>query len=152
VTQPDPRAQIEHVIGRNPRLRQPLDHQQLAQMPSVRAVALGALLVPAPRARLGRLGEMHARMDRVQLLHHEAPTRRRLQRDLQLTAAKAPQEATHSLTVRRSDAGARDLARPRIEPLRGDLRSMLIKSHYDRHTGPPQAPRSNTCADYPRLS
>jgi len=29
---------------------------------------------------------------------------------------------------------------------------MLVKSHYDRHTGPPQAPRLNTCADLPRLS
>jgi hypothetical protein len=29
---------------------------------------------------------------------------------------------------------------------------MLVESHYDRHTGPPQAPRFNRCADYPRLS
>jgi hypothetical protein len=30
VPQPDPRAQIQNVIGRNPRLGQPSDHQQLA--------------------------------------------------------------------------------------------------------------------------
>jgi hypothetical protein len=29
---------------------------------------------------------------------------------------------------------------------------MLIKSHYDHPTGPPQAPRLDTCADHPRLS
>ena len=106
VTQPDPRAQVEHVIGRDPRLRQPLDHQQLAQMPGVRAVALGALFVPAPRGGLRRLGQMHPRADRAQLLDHEPPARRRLQRDLELTATKARKEATHALTVRRSDPGA----------------------------------------------
>jgi hypothetical protein len=38
VTQPHTRAHVEQVIGRDPRLRQPRDHQQLAQMPRVRAV------------------------------------------------------------------------------------------------------------------
>jgi hypothetical protein len=28
---------------------------------------------------------------------------------------------------------------------------MLVNAHYDHPTGPPQAPRLNTCADYPRL-
>ncbi len=46
VAQPDPGAQIEQVIGRNPRLGQAPDHHQLAQMPRVAAVGLGALLVP----------------------------------------------------------------------------------------------------------
>jgi hypothetical protein len=40
-------AQVEHVIGRNPGLRQSFDHQQLAQVPSVGAVGLVALLVAA---------------------------------------------------------------------------------------------------------
>jgi hypothetical protein len=39
-------AQLEQVLGRDPRLRQPADHQQLAQMARVGAIALGALLVP----------------------------------------------------------------------------------------------------------
>jgi len=92
VTQPDPRAQIEHVLGRDPRFRQPPDHQQLAQMPGVGAIALGALLGPAARRRLRRLGEMHPRPDSVQLLDHEPPSRRRLQRHLELAAAETASE------------------------------------------------------------
>jgi hypothetical protein len=48
VTRPHPGAQIEQVIGRNAGLRQLPDHQQLAQMAPIGAVALGALLVAAP--------------------------------------------------------------------------------------------------------
>jgi hypothetical protein len=152
VPQPDPRAQIEHVIGRDPRLRQPPDHQQLAQMARVRAVAVGALLVPAPRGGLRRLGQVRAGADRPQFLNHEPPAGRRLQRDLQLPIPKPAQELPHRLAMRRR------LPRPAhptgrgIDPLGGDLPSMLVKTHYDRHTGPPQAPRSRTCADLPRLS
>ena len=35
---------------------------------------------------------------------------------------------------------ARHLTGRRVHPLGGDLRSMLIQSHYDRHKGSPQAP------------
>jgi hypothetical protein len=35
-------AQIEDVLGRDPRLGQPVDHQQLAQMPGVRPIVKGA--------------------------------------------------------------------------------------------------------------
>jgi hypothetical protein len=57
VTQPHPRAQVQDVIGWDPRLRQPREHQQLAQMPGVRAIALGALLVAAPSTGLRGLGQ-----------------------------------------------------------------------------------------------
>ena len=152
VTQAHPGAQIEQVLGRDPRLRQPPDHQQLAQVPRVGAVGLGALLVPAPRRGLGRLGEMHRRPDRVQLLDHEPPARRRLQRHLEPLAGEAPEELPHVVAVRRRDARAADLAGVGVDPLGRDLRTMLIESHYDRHTGPPQAPRLTTCAHHARLS
>ena len=64
VAQPDPRAQVEQVLGRDPRFRQPADHQQLTQVARVGAIALGALLGPATRGGLGRLGQMHPRADR----------------------------------------------------------------------------------------
>jgi hypothetical protein len=152
VPQPDPGAQIEQVIGRDPGLRQPREHQQLAQMPGVRAIGLGALLGAAPRRGLGRLGQMRPAADRPDLLDHEAPTRRRLQRDVQIRAPEPVQESSHRLAMRRRDPRPAHLAGRGIDPLGGDLPSMLVKSHYDRHTGPPQAPRLNTCADYPRLS
>ena len=48
--------------------------------------------------------------------------------------------------IRRRQTRARDLPGRRVDPLGGDLRSMLIESHYDPHKGPPQAPRSKTPA------
>ncbi|HKG76260.1 MAG TPA: hypothetical protein VKA90_01960 [Beijerinckiaceae bacterium] len=61
VPQPDPSTQIQDVIGRNPGLRQPPDHQQLAQMPDVRPIVLRALLRTPQPGRLRRLGQMHHR-------------------------------------------------------------------------------------------
>jgi hypothetical protein len=103
VAQPDTRAQVEQVLGRDPRLRQPADHQQLAQVPGVGAIALGALLGPPTRRGLGRLGQMHPRPDRLQLLDHEPPAGRRLQRDLELLAAEAAGEPPHAIAVGRRD-------------------------------------------------
>jgi hypothetical protein len=143
VTQPHPRPQIEQVIGRDPRLGQPSEHQQLAQVPGVRAIALGALLRAAQVAGLRRLGQMRPAADRADLLHHEPPARRRLQRGVQIRVPEAVQEPRHRLAMRRRDARPRQLAGRRVDPLGGDLPSMLVKSHYDRHTGPPQAPRFN---------
>ena len=153
VAQPDAGAQVEQVRRRDPRLGQPADHHKLAQAAPVSAVALGRLLGLAPRGGLGRLGEMHARADRAELLDDEPPARRRLQRHLEVPAAEACCESPHRGAVGRRDTAARDLARRGVDPLGGDLRAMLIKSHYDRHPGPPQAPRSERLRGRaPRLS
>jgi hypothetical protein len=61
-------AQIKDVIGRDPRLRQPPGQPQFAVMASVRTVDLGVLVVPASGRCLGRLGQMHHRAHRPQLL------------------------------------------------------------------------------------
>jgi hypothetical protein len=42
VRTPHPGTEVEDVIGRDPRLRQPASHQQHAQMPRVRAIVLCA--------------------------------------------------------------------------------------------------------------
>ncbi len=96
VTQTDAGAQVEQVLGRDPGLRQPPDHQQLAQVPGVGAVGLGALLVAAPRRGLGRFGEMDRGAGGTELLGHEAPAGRRLQRYLQRSASReALDESAH---------------------------------------------------------
>src|ERR1022692_542026 len=77
VTQPHPRAKIKQMTGRDPALRHPAGHQQLPQMPRVRPVVLGVLLIPAQRTRLRRLREMNLSTDPAQLLDHEPPPRRR---------------------------------------------------------------------------
>src|SRR5919108_3739347 len=128
----DPGAEIEDVRGWDPRLRQPADQQQLAQMPGVSPVGLRALLRPPQPARLRRLGEMHAGADALGLLDHEPPARRCLQRDLELLPREAPQEAPARGWVRRPAPAARDLAGRKVDPLRGDLRPVLIEPHHDR--------------------
>ena len=142
VAQPDAGAQVEQVLGRDPRLRQPPDHQQLAQVAGVGAVALGALLGPAARRGLRRLGEMHlARRSPA------APRRRTASRSSPPARPRARgrgsgRRTAHAGAVGRRDPLARDLAGRRVDPLGGDLRSVLVESHYDRHSGPPHAPRS----------
>jgi hypothetical protein len=136
-----------------PRLRQPSDHQQLAHVARVGAVALGALLVPAPGGSLSRLREMHDRARTPQLLGHEPPAGRRLQRDLELLTTEPLGEPAHARPVRRRDPRPRDLTGLGVDPLRGDLRSVLIQTHYDRHLGPPQVPRfASLRGPAPRLS
>ena len=76
---------------------------------------------------------MDARPDRPELLDHEPPARRRLQRDLEILATEACGEPPHSGAVGRRDTRARNLTAGGVDPLGGDLRSVLVESHYDRH-------------------
>jgi hypothetical protein len=127
---------------RDPRLRQPPDQQQFTQMPRISPVGLRALLLALQRARLGRLGQVHLRADTVELLDHEPPARRRLQRDLQTLALERHQKRPNPGAIRRCDARTEDLAGHRVDPLRRDLRTMLIHAHHERHaltpfTSPP---------------
>jgi hypothetical protein len=103
VPQPNASAQLEQVLWRDPRLRQPPDQQQLAQMPRVRAVGLGALLSPAAGRGLRRLGEMDLRSYRLKLLRDEPPPGRRLKRHVELPAAEPGRERAHPVAVRGRD-------------------------------------------------
>src|SRR6188472_3019358 len=93
------RAQIEKMRRRNPRLRQPPDHDQLSQVTGVGAIGLGALLVAAQETGLRRLGEVHVRADRLELFDDESPAGRRLQRDPKPLAGETPEELTDAITV-----------------------------------------------------
>jgi len=64
-------------------------------MPGVRPIALRALLRASEPSRLRRLSQMHLNADPTQLLDHEPPARRRLERDLQVLAAEARQKLPH---------------------------------------------------------
>ena len=59
---------------------------------------------------------------------------------------KRDKPLAHGRAIRRRHARALHLAGVGVDPLAGDLSSMLIKSHYDAHKGPPQAPRFATPA------
>src|SRR5579872_4935034 len=109
-------------------------------MPGIRTIVLRALLRPTPLRRFRRLGQMHDRTHPPALLDHEPPAGRRLKRDLELLTGEPLQEPAHASTISRHHPRALHLARLALQPIGGDLRSMLIKSHYDAHSGPPQAP------------
>jgi hypothetical protein len=102
-------------------------------MARVAAVGLGPPLVALQRARFGRLGQMRLGTDRAQLLDHEPPARRGLQRDLELLTGKPRQEPPDTDTIGRHHTRARHLASLSVQPLRGDLRTVLIQTHHDRH-------------------
>ena len=76
---------------------------------------------------------MHHGADPAQLLDHEPPAGRRLERDLQLLAAETRQELPHRSAIRGRHTRALHLAGLGVDPLTGDLSSMLVKSHHDAH-------------------
>jgi hypothetical protein len=121
------------MIGRDPGLRQPSDHQQLPDVLSISPIALGALLVPAPGRGFGGFGEVHDRVNPAQLVGDEPPAGRCLQRNLELPAAELLTEPPHPSPIRWRDPRAHHLAGIGIHPLRGDLRTVLIQTHHDRH-------------------
>ncbi len=112
--------------------------QPLTILPGVRAIGLRALLVSLQRRGLRRLGQMHHRTDRPQLLHHEPPPRRRLKRDRQLPPSESRNEPPHPGAIRPADPRTADLARVQIDPVCSGLRPMLVYTP-SRSTAP-QAP------------
>jgi hypothetical protein len=69
-----------------------------------------APLAAAQVARLGRLGQVRDGAGRLQLLHDEAPTSRRLKRRLHLLAVEPTQETPEVVPIRGANPPALDLA------------------------------------------
>lgn len=125
---PNPRAEIENVRRRDPRVRDPADSQQLAQMSGVSKVSLRAPLLALQRARFGRLRQMHLSTDTLEFRNDDPPAGRCLQRDFKTALAERLQERADTSPVRRRDPRARDLTGDGVDPLRRDLRPVLIKA------------------------
>jgi hypothetical protein len=115
-SQPDLRAKIEQMRRRDPGLRQPPDHHQLADVTRVGAIALGALLVAAPSSGLRRLGEMHDRAGRCELTGDKPPPGRRLQRDLELLTTEPFTELPDARAMRWGDPRPGDLTGLGVDP------------------------------------
>ena len=75
-------------------------------MARVRAISLRPLLAATTLARLRRLGQVHVRPDRPQLLDKKTPARRRLQSDFHLLALETAQKSAHALAVGWTDPAA----------------------------------------------
>ena len=74
---------------------------------------------------------MHLCPRRPQLLDQKPPAGRRLGRHLQLLAGKPRQEPPDAGPVGRAHPRAADLTALQLDPLRGDLRPMLVYAHHD---------------------
>jgi hypothetical protein len=72
---------------------------------------------------------VHPRADRVKLLDDKPPARRRFQRHLELLPSEPAKELANTATVSGRHPRPPGLARRGINPVGGDLRSMLVKSH-----------------------
>jgi hypothetical protein len=117
---PHPGTEIEQMRGRNPRLREPTDQQQLPQMPGVRPAGLRAMLLALQATGLRRLSEMRLSADPLQLLNEEPPARRRLQRDLKLRARN----------LRTAIRSAGEILAREISPVSVSIHSAEICSRY----------------------
>ena len=130
---PHPCPQLEDLGRRDPRLGQLAREQQPELQITVGVVGLGAPLAPASGRRLSRIGQMGAVAGPLDLLDHEPPAGRALERELSLTAGELRQPGTHLGPRRRRDPTTPHLTRLAVERLVGDLPSMHIQRHYDFH-------------------
>ena len=126
---PHPRAQLEDVRGRDPRLRQLSRQQQLQHADHSRRCRSSRAACARLAAVSGRVGEMRAVAGPLDLLDHEPPAGRPFEREL---GSQPPNRLSHS-RIRSRAAGA---IRPRLtSPARGiqrpigDLPSMHIQRH-----------------------
>ena len=62
------------------------------------------------------------------------PEKRRLRIHAELLTAKPREEPTHPEPIGWHHTRARQLAGLSVQPLRGDLRAVLIQTHHDRHS------------------
>jgi hypothetical protein len=127
------RAQLEDVRRRDPRLRQLTGEQQPQLQITVRVVSLRPPLAATPGRRLSRIREMRAVTGPLDLLDHEPPAGRPLDRELGAAFSELSQPATHFGPRGWRNPTAAQLTRVTVEQLVRDLASMHIQRHYDPH-------------------
>jgi hypothetical protein len=104
LAQPHTRTQLQDLRRRDPRLRQLARREQPQQQIAVGPVGLRAPLAPALTRRLGRVSEMGAMPRPLDLLDHEPPARRPLERETHLVDTVEPrQPLPHRFPGRGSD-------------------------------------------------
>jgi len=105
LAQPHPRAQLQDLRRRDPRLRKLPRRQQPQQQVAVGAVGLRAPLAPALGGRLGRIRQVRPMTGAHDLLGDEPPARRPLEREMHIVPrVEARQPLTHRLASRGSDS------------------------------------------------
>ena len=123
-------------------IREPALQQQIPHQPRVGPVGLGPLLAAARRRGVGRLGQMRLHPGPGQLRGHIPPPGARLERERHIGDAFEPfQPGPQMPPVGRGDLTAHHLPGRQVDIVEGDLLPVDIHPAYDRHQGPPHAPR-----------
>jgi hypothetical protein len=127
-----PHPQLQDVHGRDPRLRQPADQQQLPSGERQPSRCSRASSCPSTRWSLPALPSApprrSARARRPRTASRSSPPLRSPANSLELR-----QELAHPGAIRRRDPRARELPCDRVDPLRRDPRPKLIHAHHQRH-------------------
>jgi hypothetical protein len=100
---------------------------------TVAVVGLRSPLAAAPDGRLGRIGEMRRVAGTLDLLDHEPPTSRALEREVHILTSETLQPGTHRLTRGRADPAAPGFATGQLDRPIGDLPAVHIQRTYDPH-------------------
>jgi hypothetical protein len=103
LAQPHARAQLQDLRRRDPRLRQLPRREQPQQQIAIGPVGLRPPLAPTLSRRLRWIGEMRAIAGTHDLLDHEAPTRRPLERKLHIETVEPRQPLLHRVAACRGD-------------------------------------------------
>jgi hypothetical protein len=119
LAQTDASAELEDMSGRNPRLPQLPVQQQLQHVVAVGPVGLGATLAAAPGRRLGRVSQMRVVPRAGDLLAHEAPASRALEREVDNAALEASKPFAERLARYGRDLAPLERTRLEVERLEG---------------------------------
>src|SRR5215208_742682 len=145
VAHPHERPDLLDVLGWDPRLRQPVDDEQLPEMFGGEPIGLGPLLASPQNPGVRWLRQVRITARSLKLLDDVAPAGCRLQSEGGLPATEAfgelLQPRAQVLAVSRADLAPVALAGLDLYVVEGDLLPMHVESAYNVHVvGPPQAP------------
>src|SRR5829696_8782329 len=137
MAQPHQSPYLLDVIGWNPRLRKPVYHHKIPQVPGVEAIRLGPLLGPLQGLGLRRLGQVRLDSGALHLLDDVAPAGGGLHGDGDLLSGEPLGELieplSEALAGGRADLAAMYFAADHLYVVEGDLLSMYVESTYNIH-------------------
>src|SRR5829696_6433702 len=137
MAQPHQSPYLLDVIGWYPRLRKPVYHHKIPQVPGVEAIGLGPLLGPLQGLGLRRLGQVRLDSGALHLLDDVAPAGGGLHGDGDLLTGEPLCEPieplSEALAVGGTDLASVYFAAVDLYVVEGDLLPMHVESTYNVH-------------------
>ncbi len=127
---------LEHMLGRDPALREVTGREMDTQVCGIGTVRLGVAVLASKRRGVRGLGKMRLDPTSSQLLHDIAPSGAALQREGDVVLRREPgKPAPQMLPTGRSDPTPLDLARLTIDVLERELATVNVERTYDGRSG-----------------